>query len=249
MIVKEIVDIMQTYAPDSIALDFDNVGLLVGSETNTINGIAVALDVTMECIESCIKDSVNLLIVHHPIIFNPIKSVSSSTYVGQLLLKLLQNNINVLVMHTNMDNADCGINHTLAKMIGCDEISNLMEDGSGVKGVLKGVNFNILISDLAIITGDNNIRSYGQDKKVSNVAIISGAGGRDEDVIKYLKINKIDTFISGEFKYSIILELVHMGVNVIDVSHYECEKIFIEIVSDILIKEKTTEKGIYKYYL
>lgn len=250
MIIKEIIDIMQSYAHTSLALSFDNVGLIVGDSNVEITGITIAVDVTSSCIEQCIRDNTNLLIVHHPIIFSPIKSISSDSYVGKLLLQLIRNKINVYVSHTNMDNSEIGINHTLARLLGCERSTSLMCDGTGAVGKIEDINFSDLSNRLRTVTGDDNIRCYGdKNKTVRNIAIISGAGGRDSDVVDVIKVRDIDAFVSGEFKYSIILELLSMGVNVIDVSHYECEKIFIDIVYDILNKVQLSGIDIVKYYL
>ncbi len=249
MIVKDIIDIMQAHAPDNLALEFDNVGLLVGDASEDVRGIAVSLDVTDECINKCIADNVNLIIVHHPIIFNPIKSVTGYSYVGDLLIKLIKNNINVYVSHTNMDNAEVGINYTLAKMLGVRHVNNFMQDGLGAYGKVDAIAFEDFCEKIRVVTGDKTIRCYCASKQVNNIAIISGAGGRDIDVIDYVKSNKIDTFISGEFKYNIILELKSIGVNVVDVSHYECEKVFVDIVYDILKKMLISGIDVQKYYL
>ena len=241
---------MQSYAPNSLALSFDNVGLIVGDPNVEITGIAIAVDVTASCIDQCIRDNNNLLIVHHPIIFNPIKSISSDSYVGELLLKLIRNNINVYVSHTNMDNSEIGINHTLVKLFGCGCSANLICDGSGAVGEVDEITFSGFSNKVKAVTGDDTIRCYGDnDKPIKKIAVISGAGGRDSDVVDILKHSDVDAFISGEFKYNIILELISIGINVIDVSHYECEKVFIDIVYDIVNIVQLSGINIVKYYI
>lgn len=233
MKVEDIADIIEHFAPTDLAFDYDNVGLLVGDIHSEVSGICVALDVSEVALDYCVEHGCNLLIVHHPIIFNPIRRVLANDYVGGLVLKAIHNKINIYAAHTNMDNAKGGINHTLAREIGLHNICDLSSEG-GVYGDTE-LNLDQLMAKLRDITQDKSLRCYkSKDISTARVGIISGAGGRDESLIADLLSNNVGVYISGEFKYNIVLELVANNITVIEVGHYECEKIFIDIVSALL---------------
>lgn len=233
MKVCDIASIIEDFAPKALAFDYDNVGLLVGDMSDEVHGICLALDVSEESLKYCISQECNLLIVHHPIIFSPIRRVTSEDYVGMLVLKAIHNHINIYVAHTNMDNAKGGINHTLARELGLRNIHELSSEG-GVYGD-SSQSLDKILCRLRDITKDNSMRCYKPHNISSGrVGIISGAGGRDESLVSDLLSNNVDVYISGEFKYNIVLELVANGITVIEVGHYECEKIFVDIVYDLL---------------
>lgn len=242
MRVLEIMKILENLAPKDLALDFDNVGLIVGNKEDLVDNIVVALDVTKKVLDYCISHNANVLIVHHPIIFNPIKSINSDSYVGGLLLYAIKNNINIYVAHTNMDNSLVGINHTLAKNLGLMNVNYLYEDKTGVYGDIQ-IDYYEFEENLYGVFDDDCMRIHKSHDNIKRVGIISGAGGRENDLVQKLIEKEVDTFISGEFKHNIVLELVANKINVVEVGHYESEIIFVDIVTDILEKNNINVVG------
>lgn len=100
---KKIIELMEQMAPAVYACDWDNVGLLVGRDNKDVKKIMVALDCTDSVISQAIKQNVDLLITHHPLIFKPIKRVNYNDYVGRKIYKLAVNDICYFAAHTNMD--------------------------------------------------------------------------------------------------------------------------------------------------
>ncbi len=109
-----IIDAMDKLAPRSLAESWDNVGLLVGSPTQTINKILITLDVTKAVVDQAVKDDVDLIITHHPVIFKSISAIRTDLPQGQILASLLKANIGVYATHTNLDIASGGVNDVLA---------------------------------------------------------------------------------------------------------------------------------------
>lgn len=247
MNIRDISNLMNTFAPEELALDFDNVGLLIGDYNDEVKGIVICVDVTKDIIDYCIEHECNLIISHHPVLFSPIKKIVSNQYdmVSDLIYAAIQNKINIYAAHTNMDNADKGINQVLGKMFGLKNIHTLLPDGSGIYGDLEkkitAKEFSHVIENNIF---DKNLRVYG-DNKISRVGIISGAGGRD-NIIELCKEKGIDLFISAEFKHNIKLEFIHNGIGVIEFGHYESEVIFINIVYNILKNINKIDVDIYR---
>ncbi len=97
---------------------YDNAGFLIGDGNTEINGVLVALDVTDAVVDEAIAKGFNVIVSHHPIIFGGIKRITTSNPTGQLITKLIKNNIAVYAAHTNLDNLQCGVNGILAEKIG-----------------------------------------------------------------------------------------------------------------------------------
>jgi len=118
-------DAMDKLAPRYLAENWDNVGLLLGSPAQKVTNILVTLDVTKEVVDQAIKDSVDLIITHHPLIFKPLTKIRTDLPQGQVLASLLKANIAVYAAHTNLDSAMGGVNDILADKLNLEEIQPL----------------------------------------------------------------------------------------------------------------------------
>lgn len=121
----EIAGYLEGKAPLRLAEDWDNVGLLVGSVRREVNRAMVCLDVTLAVVEEAVSKKADMIISHHPLIFNGIKRINTDETSGRILHKLVSNDICVYSAHTNLDVADGGVNDTLAKRLGLTGITNL----------------------------------------------------------------------------------------------------------------------------
>lgn len=124
---SEIVKAIEEYAPVQLAEGWDNVGLILGSLKKEIRKVMVCLDVTSKVADDAIKEKVDLIISHHPMIFEGIKSINSDDAKGRLLYRLIQNDISVYSAHTNLDVASGGVNDCLAGELGLMNIKHLNE--------------------------------------------------------------------------------------------------------------------------
>jgi dinuclear metal center YbgI/SA1388 family protein len=142
MTVKDITDSLEALAPLSWAEDFDNVGLLVGDESEEVTGILVALDCLENVVEEAILKKANMIVSFHPIIFKGLKQLRPMDYVSRVVLKCIQNNIAIYSMHTAFDNAALGVNFEISQRLGLKNIKALIpnesispKDPSGVLGM------------------------------------------------------------------------------------------------------------------
>ena len=133
MIVKEVIDSLDEFAPLCYAEEFDNVGLILGDYTQKVNGILVTLDSTESVIDEAIKSKCNLIISFHPIIFNDIKSITTKTYVDRVIHKTIKNNISIVAMHTSLDNSMKGVNSAICKKLDIKNYKILIPKGETIK--------------------------------------------------------------------------------------------------------------------
>lgn len=109
--VKDIYDFLDFIAPFKTSMDFDNCGLLVGNMEDKVKKVILSLDITYEVVQEAMKLGANLIISHHPIIFDPIKRLDSST-IPYLMVSC---GINAICAHTNLDMASkYGVNWCLS---------------------------------------------------------------------------------------------------------------------------------------
>ncbi|WP_152656233.1 Nif3-like dinuclear metal center hexameric protein [Oceanobacillus sp. CFH 90083] len=110
--------IMDSWAPANLAYHWDNIGLQTGRFHDTTSRILVTLDVTEEVVDEAVEKEANLIIAHHPLLFQPLKQINVDHPKGRVLQKLLKNDITVFAAHTNLDIAEGGVNDLLSDAIG-----------------------------------------------------------------------------------------------------------------------------------
>ncbi|MFV0246537.1 MAG: Nif3-like dinuclear metal center hexameric protein [Mycoplasmatales bacterium] len=125
MKLKEITEYLEFLYPLSLQEEWDNCGLLIGNENANIKKIMTCLDLTNEVLDEAIKNKVNLIIAHHPIIFTPLYSVLDNNLVEAKVKKLIKHNINFYAAHTNVDIAPNGLNDWLSEIYKLKNISVL----------------------------------------------------------------------------------------------------------------------------
>lgn len=125
--VKKVKKIMEHIAPTYLAEKWDNVGLLVGNENKMVENILLALDVTDEVIADAVDKNVDLIITHHPLIFKPLKRITTNDPVSKMVINLIKNDINLYVAHTNLDSAKEGTCEYIAKLMNLSNVKVLEE--------------------------------------------------------------------------------------------------------------------------
>jgi len=114
----EIFKYIENWAPKEIAWNKDNVGLQVGSAEREVKNILLSLDLNMRVVDEAVKKNCNLIITHHPLLFNPLKKIDTAHDIkSQLIEKLLKNDITLYSAHTNLDFTKDGVSFELAKRL------------------------------------------------------------------------------------------------------------------------------------
>ena len=227
--------------PVDLAYSWDNVGLQIGTLNKEVTKILVSLDLTLEIAEEAIKKGAELILVHHPLIFSGIKAIKTDSFQGNIIEKLIKNNIAVYVAHTNFDISNIGMNKILADIL---ELNNqsIIEyttdtEGLGRIGDLENpIKLKEYISHIKGIFHLDTVKLIGDfNKTIKRVAISGGSGS---SIITKAKMQKADLYISGDITYHHALDAQAIGLNVLDVGH-NIEKFSLKYLVDILI-----EKGV-----
>ena len=120
MKIKDISAFLETWAPAATAEDYDNVGLLTGRQDSELTRIMVSLDATEAVVQEAAEKNCQLLVSHHPILFRGLKKLTGQNYAARAVELAIQKGIALYSLHTNLDNAETGVNLILAEKIGLD---------------------------------------------------------------------------------------------------------------------------------
>ncbi len=128
MVVRDVEELLESWAPRQIAWERDNVGLQCGSPGRRVRRVMVTLDVTDAVLAEAEKKRVDLIVSHHPLLFHPLKAIGPDDRVGRLITQLVKENIALIVAHTNLDFARDGVSFALAGRLGLRDIGFLYND-------------------------------------------------------------------------------------------------------------------------
>ncbi len=123
MKIQEIMQRIEGFAPLGLGLNWDNVGLLLGQRDWEVSKVYITLDVTQTAVEAAIKAGCQLILSHHPLIFRALKGITDP-----ILIRLIQAQVAVISLHTNLDVAENGVNHALARQLGLEVLSVFSEE-------------------------------------------------------------------------------------------------------------------------
>lgn len=241
--VKEIYDYLDSRAPFSLQMDFDNSGFLVGHGDAIVNKIMVALDITQEVVAEAIKAQCQLIVTHHPIIFRPARSITDRDPTGRCLLALTENHIAAICAHTNLDVVEGGVNDALAQKLKLAQVEFLHQDGIDPQGRPYGVGrvgivngFNSAKEFASFIQnqlGADGIRLEDAGRAVQKIAIGGGACG---EYMKEAFEKGCDTFVTADVKYNTFLDARALGINLIDAGHFSTENVVCPILAQWLLQ-------------
>ena len=235
---KKIIELFEELYPKDLAYDWDNVGLQIGTLNKKINNILLTLDLTIEVVEEAIKNNVDLIVVHHPLIFSAIKSINTDTYKGKIIEKLIKSDIALYVAHTNFDVSSYGMNTILANMLNLNdqEVLELTteDEGLGKVGTVKSIPMKEYIDFVKNTFKVSNARFIGDLNKVVNKVAITGGSG--SSTINSASNNGVDLLITGDISYHQAHDALAINLNVLDIGH-NIEKFFVKELKNILINK------------
>ena len=237
---KQVFDALEQYAPLPLQDGYDNAGLQIGlTEEQEVTGALLCLDVTEAVIDEAERMGCNLIVAHHPLLFRGLKQITGQSYVERCVIKAIQKGIGIYAAHTNLDNAEGGVNYRIAEKIGLENLSFLdaksgLSAGAGVVGELPVAederDFLVRLKGLFGIQCIRHNRLSG--RKIRRVALCGGAGGF---LLSQAIAQGVDAFLTGEMRYHDYFG--HEGdLLIAEMGHYESEQYTMEIFAEVLEK-------------
>ena len=233
MKLSKIAEIIEKEFPLSCAYAWDNCGLLLGDKEREIKTVLLSLDITEAVAEEAKQAGADLILSHHPILFDGTKKITADTPGGRTVLTLLENKICVYSAHTNCDIGKNGINAHLAALFELSDTEFLEEDGLGRIGNLKRC---MSLADFVIFTkkvlNTPFVRLCGdKTAQISRVAVASGACA---DSIPTAVKKGAQVIVTADMKYHDMINYSEQGISIIDAGHYPTEIIAIDIFYELL---------------
>ncbi len=121
MKVRDVLGLLEGWAPPALAWEKDAIGLQCGDPEAGVRSILVALDPTEDVAREAVRRGADLVVTHHPLLFRPVQRIDLGVPRGRVLRTLLARGIALVSAHTNLDFAEGGTSHVLAAALGLME--------------------------------------------------------------------------------------------------------------------------------
>jgi len=232
--------------PESLAEDWDEVGLVAGHPSSGVSKVMFAVDPTLDVIEEAIEWGADLLITHHPLLLKGVTSVAATTAKGKAVHRLIESGTGLLTVHTNGDSAVGGVSDVLADALGLHDVvpltpapNGLPEEGIGRVGDLEDV---MTLGDFAarvfgiLPSVAGGVRVSGdKDALIRRVAVCGGAG---DSLFNEVRASNADLFVTADLRHHPASEARENAVNdrpyLIDVSHFASEWLWLPAAAEAL---------------
>ncbi|RDU70637.1 Nif3-like dinuclear metal center hexameric protein [Helicobacter aurati] len=235
MNVADIYAILNTISPFTLQATWDNSGLNIGSFAMPCKQIYISLELDWQVLDFLSESS--LLIVHHPVIFKPLKTLHLDTYPSNLIAKCLQKKIAVIAMHTNFDTTH--LNQAFADSLRLDKLGFTLESNKEFSLIYNNTTtHNITLDSLAthikhVLNLDTLRYSKGADSLGGHSKLFITCGSNAES---HCLASRNDCIITGDIKYHDAMIANSNGISFIDVPHFESERIFATLLAKTLQK-------------
>jgi len=222
MRLEAIYNLLDKVSPFETQASWDNSGLILGSYDQEITNVVLSIDIDEALLESVAEGT--LIITHHPLIFGGIKSMDLATYPSKLLAKMIEKKIANIAMHTNFDLSHLNA-YVAEKVLG----QTVLNRDEYLLYFDVDKNLEEFSAEVANAFGLTHIKSVvAHDRVIKRVALCTGSGA------SMIREIDADLFLTGDIKYHDAMEAKMLGLNMIDIGHFESERFFGEILAEDL---------------
>lgn len=244
MQIQDVTRFLEQFAPPELAEPWDNVGLLLGDPKATLERVMTCLTLSPDVASEAIREGVELIVTHHPILFRPIQRLTTDTVEGAMLLRLAKAGTAVYSPHTALDSAAGGINARLCSRLGLKRVQPLRPMavterdpdgtpiGSGRWGVLEQpVEFPSFVARIRAEFRLPALDVVPTSTAVSKVAVACGSAAEYlSDALR----NGCNLLITGEARFHSALEARSLGIGLVLLGHYASERFAVEELAGVL---------------
>lgn len=239
---KEVIECLEKLAPRFYAQSWDNVGLLTGREDKEVDKIMLALDPTASVIQQACEWGADMLITHHPLIFSPMKAVTTRDFIGKRVYQLIRQDICYFAMHTNFD--VMGMADAVAgqlEMEECEVLETTFQEDISTKGIgrIGRLPRSMSLEECAFYIKEkcalDSIRVFGErERTVRRMALVPGSG---KSCIRQAIEQGAEVFLTGDIGHHEGLDAMEQNLSIIDAGHFGLEKIFSSYMEEVLRRE------------
>ena len=241
MKVKDIIKVIEDFAPLSIQEGWDNSGLCIGSPEDEVTSVLLALDCTPELVDEAVACGADMIITHHPLIFSGLKKVSPDDLTGAAVIKAIKAGISIYAAHTNADKVLEGVSGAMAARLGLTDVQVLSDEGDGNGlGVVGDLPQPMTAQQVVALVKERfSLKVVKASRPVTGmVSRVAMCGGSGSSLIGAARKSGAQLYISGDISYHNYF--TRGDFMLMDIGHYESEIDIVDILFSLIKKNFPT---------
>ncbi len=243
--VKEFEKFFEERIPRALSMPGDPDGLAVCIDPNTeVRAVVAAVDTSLAAIGFAAEKGAQMVISHHPFIFDPIKRLNPDTPTGKRVITAVQKGVSVMGFHTRLDAIDGGVNDCLCQRLGLPK-GTPFGDGCGRYLELeREYSFEELSALVGKKLGTTKLSGLDCGHKIKKLAMLGGSG---KSFLMEAYSTGADAFLTGEVAHSTFIDARELGISIICATHYYTEAVVVPQIAAI-VKEGFPNVEVYEFY-
>lgn len=245
VLVRDVIDVIRSFAPENVQESWDNSGLSVGDADAEVTGVLVGFDCTPELVDEAVECGANLIVTHHPLIFSALRRVTPDDAVGLAVMKAIRGGVAIYSAHTSADKVVGGVSWAMARRIGLENVTILDVDGSvcGPDGQECGLG---IVGDfpepVPVEKAVEIVKSAFRVPYVKTsrlwpglmISRVAACGGSGSSLISKAREAGAQLYVCGDISYHHFF--TPEGFILMDVGHYESEIDIVDILFSLIRK-------------
>jgi len=226
--IADVYSFLDSVYPFALQEKWDNSGLLVENYDMECSRILLTLDITNMAVNEAFEKGAELIISHHPVIFDPRKKITRDDPV----FRLIERGIAAICMHTNLDIANGGTNGVilgkLTERLGIEGTPETFEELGGgnnlgwIIELKEAIDAKKLAEVCKVIFGCEVVRFTKKPGMIKRIAFCSGSGGSDLGTA----VEKgCDAYITGDVKHDVWIDANNSRIALLDCGHFHTENL------------------------
>ena len=237
MKIKEVAEALERFAPLPLQESYDNAGLQIGLTDADASGVLLCLDVTEEIIAEAEREGCNLIIAHHPLLFRGLKCIADCNMVERCVRRAILAGITIYAAHTNLDNAEGGVNFEIAEHLQLQNVRFLqsLPNGSGGSGVVGDLPESLSTLDfLHFVKREFHVDALLHNAPLSRpIRRVALCGGSGDFLLSEAIKQGADAFLTGEMGYHQFFGYDNQ-ILIAALGHYQSEQFTVQLMAKIL---------------
>ncbi len=247
MDLNSLLALLRGYAPEELALPGDPVGVLIEPRSRTVRRLVVCLDATRHVAQTALETGADMIVAHHPLIYNPLKRLERSDPIASVAMELVEGGIGLFAMHTNWDAAGGGINDTLAARLRLQAVrqpsggsaeSRLLRVGT-LGNPASAADFLSMVERELSCTGASALR-FALPQRITNLAVIhtvAVCGGAGASMAADALTEGADAFVTADARHHEFIDAAARGLLLIDAGHEATESPGMSVLAERISRD------------
>ena len=232
MTVRDVYNRIDAFAPFDTQAEFDHSGLQIGDWDAPVSGVLLAVDLSLATVDEAIAKGCNLIVVHHPPIWDALPALCEDDYYQRLARRMVQHNLHCIAAHTNLDKCAGGNSESVIGLLGGQPTGAMECDPYAITFAIPRVSVDELVRRVRHTLDDPYAYAVGPDAIVQGGVLCTGAGYNPQVMRQCAATGRV--YLTGEVKHHYMREVQDIGAHLIVFGHWASEKVFVDIMSKLL---------------